>query len=86
MNEQFFCVHGGLSPQLTSLDSLRKLHRFREPPTKGLMCDLLWADQLKNTMMIILIKNMSLMWLEVVHLPSLIKLLANFWIEQNCYQ
>lgn len=48
MNEQFFCVHGGLSPQLTSLDSLRKLHRFREPPTKGLMCDLLWADPIEE--------------------------------------
>ncbi|RCK60466.1 Serine/threonine-protein phosphatase 2B catalytic subunit A2 [Candida viswanathii] len=48
MNEQFFCVHGGLSPQLTSLDSIRKLHRFREPPTKGLMCDLLWADPIEE--------------------------------------
>ncbi|MCP8716187.1 MAG: serine/threonine-protein phosphatase 2B catalytic subunit [Asgard group archaeon] len=48
MNEQFFCVHGGLSPQLTSLDSIRRLHRFREPPTKGLMCDLLWADPIEE--------------------------------------
>lgn len=48
MNEQFFCVHGGLSPQLTSLDNIRKLHRFREPPTKGLMCDLLWADPIEE--------------------------------------
>ncbi|KAL6453758.1 cna-1 Serine/threonine-protein phosphatase 2B catalytic subunit [Candida maltosa Xu316] len=48
MNEQFFCVHGGLSPQLTSLDSVRKIHRFREPPTKGLMCDLLWADPIEE--------------------------------------
>ncbi|WLF77606.1 3',5'-cyclic-nucleotide phosphodiesterase (PDEase) (3':5'-CNP) [Lodderomyces elongisporus] len=48
MNEQFFCVHGGLSPQLTDLDSVRKLNRFREPPTKGLMCDLLWADPIEE--------------------------------------
>jgi serine/threonine-protein phosphatase 2B catalytic subunit len=44
MNDQFLCVHGGLSPELHTLDDLRKLDRFREPPTHGLMCDLLWAD------------------------------------------
>lgn len=48
MNEQFFCVHGGISPQLTDLDSVRKMNRFREPPTKGLMCDLLWADPIEE--------------------------------------
>lgn len=44
MNKQFLCVHGGLSPELHTLDDLRNLDRFREPPTSGLMCDLLWAD------------------------------------------
>lgn len=44
MNDQFLCVHGGLSPELHTLDDLRRLDRFREPPTHGLMCDLLWAD------------------------------------------
>lgn len=44
VNQQFLCVHGGLSPELTTLDDLRNLDRFREPPTHGLMCDLLWAD------------------------------------------
>lgn len=44
MNRQFLCVHGGLSPELRTLDDLRNLDRFREPPTRGLMCDLLWAD------------------------------------------
>ncbi|CAI5758768.1 unnamed protein product [Candida verbasci] len=48
MNEQFFCVHGGLSPQLTDLESIRRLNRFKEPPTKGLMCDLLWADPIEE--------------------------------------
>ncbi|ANB11012.1 calcineurin catalytic subunit A [Sugiyamaella lignohabitans] len=48
VNKQFFCVHGGLSPELHTLDDVRKLDRFREPPTHGLMCDLLWADPIEN--------------------------------------
>ncbi|KAL1925475.1 uncharacterized protein VTP21DRAFT_358 [Calcarisporiella thermophila] len=48
MNKQFLCIHGGLSPELTSLDDLRNIDRFREPPTHGLMCDLLWADPLED--------------------------------------
>lgn len=48
MNKQFFCVHGGISPELRSLDDLVRLDRFREPPTKGLMCDLLWADPVED--------------------------------------
>lgn len=48
MNKQFFCVHGGISPDLQSLDDIVKINRFREPPTKGLMCDLLWADPVED--------------------------------------
>ncbi|KAJ3218162.1 3',5'-cyclic-nucleotide phosphodiesterase (PDEase) (3':5'-CNP) [Clydaea vesicula] len=48
MNKQFLCIHGGLSPDLVQLDDLRNLNRFREPPTHGLMCDLLWADPLED--------------------------------------
>lgn len=48
MNNQFFCVHGGISPDIKSLDDIRNLDRFREPPTKGLMCDLLWADPVED--------------------------------------
>ncbi|KAG0256703.1 3',5'-cyclic-nucleotide phosphodiesterase (PDEase) (3':5'-CNP) [Actinomortierella ambigua] len=48
MNKQFLCIHGGLSPELNTLDDLRQVNRFREPPTHGLMCDLLWADPLEE--------------------------------------
>ncbi|KAH8116178.1 serine/threonine protein phosphatase 2B [Phellopilus nigrolimitatus] len=44
MNKQFLCIHGGLSPELNTLDDLRRIDRFREPPTTGLMCDILWSD------------------------------------------
>ncbi|KAI8331621.1 Metallo-dependent phosphatase-like protein [Choanephora cucurbitarum] len=44
MNRQFLCIHGGLSPELHTLADLNKIDRFREPPTHGLMCDILWAD------------------------------------------
>ncbi|TKA41171.1 Serine/threonine-protein phosphatase 2B catalytic subunit [Friedmanniomyces endolithicus] len=48
MNKQFLCIHGGLSQELHTLDDIRALDRFREPPTHGLMCDILWADPLEE--------------------------------------
>ncbi|KAG5187395.1 serine/threonine-protein phosphatase PP1 [Tribonema minus] len=38
------CMHGGLSPSLDSLDSIRQLRRPTPVPDEGLYCDLLWSD------------------------------------------
>ncbi|KAG5476839.1 hypothetical protein CUR178_04025 [Leishmania enriettii] len=46
VNNRFLCVHGGLSPELKRISDISAIHRFREPPSSGPMCDLLWADPL----------------------------------------
>ncbi|XP_055354934.1 serine/threonine-protein phosphatase 2B catalytic subunit gamma isoform-like isoform X2 [Paramacrobiotus metropolitanus] len=44
LNGQFFCVHGGISPEVQVLSDVLKIDRFREPPAHGPLCDLIWAD------------------------------------------
>jgi serine/threonine-protein phosphatase 2B catalytic subunit len=44
INNQFFCVHGGLSPDIRSLEEISLLDRCKEIPREGPMCDLLWSD------------------------------------------
>ena len=41
---QIFCLHGGLSPSIDTLDNLHSLDRLQEVPHDGPMCDLLWSD------------------------------------------
>ena len=42
-------MHGGLSPNLKSLDQIRQITRPTEIPETGILCDLLWADPDKET-------------------------------------
>lgn len=44
IENQIFCLHGGLSPRIEKLDHIRQLNRFTEVPHEGPMCDLLWSD------------------------------------------
>lgn len=44
IDEKIFCCHGGLSPDLNSMDQIRQLGRPTDVPDQGLLCDLLWSD------------------------------------------
>lgn len=48
LNDQFLCIHGGISPSIKTLDDIRNIDRFKEPPQYGAMCDLLWADPMED--------------------------------------
>ncbi|KAG5184769.1 Metallo-dependent phosphatase-like protein [Tribonema minus] len=41
---RYLCAHGGLSPDLASIEEVDALQRRGEPPMSGPLCDLLWAD------------------------------------------
>ncbi|THU74640.1 hypothetical protein C4D60_Mb04t35530 [Musa balbisiana] len=44
VESEIFCLHGGLSPSIETLDSIRNFDRVQEVPHEGPMCDLLWSD------------------------------------------
>lgn len=44
VEEKILCMHGGLSPELNTLDQINKIIRPTDVPDTGLLCDLLWAD------------------------------------------
>ncbi|GME72676.1 unnamed protein product [Ambrosiozyma monospora] len=46
--DKIFCVHGGLSPQLTNLGQIKKIARPTDIPEDGLLADLLWSDPQEN--------------------------------------
>ncbi|KAK6162825.1 hypothetical protein DH2020_002666 [Rehmannia glutinosa] len=44
VESEIFCLHGGLSPSVETLDNIRNFDRVQEVPHEGPMCDLLWSD------------------------------------------
>ena len=44
IEDRVFCVHGGLSPAINTLDQIRIIDRKQEVPHDGAMCDLMWSD------------------------------------------
>ncbi len=44
IDEKIFTMHGGLSPELNSMEQIRRVMRPTDIPDCGLLCDLLWSD------------------------------------------
>mmetsp|Transcript_4300 Transcript_4300/g.13141 ORF Transcript_4300/g.13141 Transcript_4300/m.13141 type:complete len:323 (-) Transcript_4300:36-1004(-) len=44
LDRRLFAVHGGLSPDIDSVDQLLVLDRFGEPAAGGVVADLLWSE------------------------------------------
>ncbi|KAL2911696.1 type 1 serine/threonine-protein phosphatase catalytic subunit glc7 [Polyrhizophydium stewartii] len=48
VDEKIFTMHGGLSPDLQSMEQIRRVMRPTDVPDMGLVNDLLWADPDKD--------------------------------------
>merc|ERR1712046_380300 len=44
IDEKIMCMHGGLSPEISNMDQIRRLVRPTDVPDTGIICDLLWAE------------------------------------------
>ena len=44
IDDKILLMHGGLSPELNSVEQLKKIVRPTDVPEEGLLCDLLWSD------------------------------------------
>mmetsp|Transcript_44297 Transcript_44297/g.108775 ORF Transcript_44297/g.108775 Transcript_44297/m.108775 type:complete len:318 (+) Transcript_44297:96-1049(+) len=50
VDEKIFCTHGGLSPEHSTMEQIRRMMRPTDVPDQGLLCDLLWSDPDKDIM------------------------------------
>lgn len=44
IDEQIFCVHGGLSPYIETIKEISEIKRFQEIPHEGPFADIMWSD------------------------------------------
>ena len=44
IDDKILCMHGGLSPDLKSIQNIQDISRPTDIPDQGLLCDLLWSD------------------------------------------
>jgi len=44
INNKIFCVHGGLSPEISCVEQISLMDRQQEIPTFGAVADLYWSD------------------------------------------
>ena len=44
IDDKILCMHGGLSPDLKSIQNIQEISRPTDIPDTGLLCDLLWSD------------------------------------------
>lgn len=44
VGDKIFCVHGGLSPDISHVDQIRHIDRIAELPNEGQLADLMWSD------------------------------------------
>lgn len=51
IEDKILCMHGGLSPDLSTVDQINGIIRPTDVPDTGLLCDLLWADPENNVKM-----------------------------------
>lgn len=48
VNQQYLCMHGGVSPLMKTLESVNDVSRFSEIPLEGMLCDIVWADPIDD--------------------------------------
>ena len=44
IDDKILCMHGGLSPDLKTIQNIQDISRPTDIPDQGLLCDLLWSD------------------------------------------
>lgn len=67
---RFLCVHGGLSPDIKSIEDIEALDRFREPGKTGPLCDLLWSDPIEEDTAAGLSASDMEEWFEVTYVEN----------------